>query len=64
MIRILLALESPMLCERLQDLIEREPGAELAGEVTDPIDLLVDVRETQADVVIQTWPEFVISPSP
>lgn len=57
MIKVLLALESPVLRELLRDLIEGEPGIALAGEVevADPIDLLVEVKETQADVVVQTW---------
>ena len=57
MIKVLLALESPVLRELLRNLIEREPGIALSGEVevADPIDLLVEVKETQADVVVQTW---------
>ena len=50
MIKILSALESPVLRKLLRDLIEREPGVELAGEVevSDPIDLLVEVKEAPA----------------
>ena len=57
MIKVILALESPVLRELLGDLIEREPGIELVREVADPIDLLVEVKQTQAEVVIQEWPE-------
>ncbi len=57
MVKVLLALESAPLRELLKDLVEREPGLALAGEVevADPIDLLVGVKKTQADVVVQTW---------
>jgi len=57
MVRVLLAIESESVRRRLRTLIEQEPDAEVVGEATEPVDLLVHVSETRADVVIQTWPE-------
>jgi len=56
-IQVLLAVESPMLREALRETIRREPILNMVGEVSDPVDLLVAVRQTQANVVIMTWPE-------
>jgi DNA-binding NarL/FixJ family response regulator len=54
--KVLLAVESPDRRELLRKLIEHEPGLELVGEVADPIDLLVEVKRTEADAVVQDWP--------
>ena len=54
MIKVLL--QSPGRRELWKGLIEREPGIELVGEVDDPIDLLMEVRRTEADAVVQDWP--------
>ena len=54
--KVLLAVESPDRRELLRKLIEHEPGLELVGEVADPIDLLVEVKRWQADLVVQEWP--------
>jgi hypothetical protein len=62
MFRILLALDSRELRELLRDLIEREPGFELVGEVADPIDLLLQVKQTAADGVVQEWLESEETP--
>jgi DNA-binding NarL/FixJ family response regulator len=56
MIRVLLAVESPV-SERLQKLIQQDADIEIVGQVTDPVDVLVAVKETQADVVIQQFPQ-------
>jgi len=56
MIKVLLALDSPDRRELVRKLIEQEPGVELVGEVADPIDLLVEVKRQQADLVVQEWP--------
>jgi len=56
MVKVLLALESPDWRELLRNLIEHEPGLELVGEAADPIDLLVEVKSRQADLVLQEWP--------
>ena len=54
--KVLLAIESPILRELLRESIERELGVEVVDERVDPMDLLVAVGRTEADVVIQTWP--------
>jgi DNA-binding NarL/FixJ family response regulator len=55
--RVLLAIESPLLRQLLGNRIQQEGDLELVGEITDPIDILVAVRETETDVVVQSWPE-------
>ena len=57
MIRVLLAVESAAVCQRLQDLLGQDPEIDIVGRVTDPVDVLLAVGDVQADVVIQTWPE-------
>ena len=61
--KILLAVESPLLCDLLRERIENEAGVEVAQQSLDPVDLLVAVGRTEADVVIQTWPENGEMPS-
>jgi hypothetical protein len=59
MIRVLLAVESQMLSE-LKEHIERDDNMEVVGEVSEvanPLDLLLAVDGTQANVVIHGWPE-------
>lgn len=56
-IRVLLAVDSPMLRELLKDRIQPQRDIEVVGEAADPVDLLLAVHATQADVVIHTWPE-------
>lgn len=41
----------------LEDVIARQANMEVIGEAFDPIDLLVTVNETEADVVIMGHPE-------
>ena len=55
-IQVILAMESPMLRGILKDLIQQESDLEVAAEACDPVDLLLAVAETQADVVIHSWP--------
>lgn len=38
--------------EVVRDMIERQEDMEVVGEVSDPLDLLMAVRETEADAVI------------
>lgn len=57
MIRVLLAVKSRTVCKRLQCLIEQDPDIEVVAKAIDPVDVLVAVKEAQADVVIQTWPQ-------
>ncbi len=56
MIRVLFAVDSATVCERLQALFEQDPDIEVVGQVTDAVDVLLAVDEMQADVVVQTWP--------
>jgi DNA-binding NarL/FixJ family response regulator len=44
-----------MLRETLADLLAREADIEVVGQVDDPVDLLVAVEETEADVVLHTF---------
>ena len=60
---ILLAVASPLLRDILREWIENEAGVEAVEESLDSIDLLVSVRRTEADVVIQTWPESGVMPA-
>jgi len=57
MIRLLFAVDSATVCERLQALFEQDPDIEVVGQVTDPVDVLLAVNEMQVDVVVQTWPQ-------
>ena len=54
-IRIVLALESPLLCEVLRDLIQQEPDLEVVAEADDPVDLLLTVDLTKVNVFIHSW---------
>lgn len=51
-IKILLANRPRMLREVVRKMIEAQPDMEVVGEVLDPLDILVAVRDTQADAVI------------
>ena len=51
-IKILLANRPRMVREVVRELIEREEDMEVVGEVLDPLDLLLAVRETEADAVV------------
>ncbi|MBN2021260.1 MAG: response regulator transcription factor [Pirellulales bacterium] len=62
-IQVVLAVDSPMLREALREMIGREPTLAVAGDAVDPVDLLVTVRRTEAQVVILTWPETEVAPS-
>ena len=55
-LRVLLAIDSPLFSDALQHLLGREANVVLVGHVTDPVDLLVEVRRTRANVVIHSWP--------
>lgn len=55
-IQILLAVDSPLLGGFLRDILRRAPDMEVVGEVDDPVDLLVAIAETGAQVVIHSWP--------
>jgi DNA-binding transcriptional LysR family regulator len=51
-IRVLLAVQPQVLCDLLAGLIQREPDIEVVGCVADPVDMLVAVRQSEADVVV------------
>jgi DNA-binding NarL/FixJ family response regulator len=53
-IKVLLASRPKLLSEVLRNMIARQPDMEVLGEVIDPIELLLAVRTTQAEVVIVT----------
>ncbi len=56
-IRILLPGGTSMIGEAIEAMLEREADFEVVGKATDPLDLLVAVAETRADVVIHPWPD-------
>ena len=56
-VRVLLANKPRMLRELLRSLIQRQADMEVMGEVLDPVELLLAVDETQADVVVVDLPE-------
>ncbi len=51
-IKILLANHPRMMREVVREMIEAQPDMEVVGEVLNPVELLVTVRETAADAVI------------
>ena len=55
-VQVLLAVDSPLLAGFLRDLLRRAPDIEVVGEVDDPVDLLLAIAETGAQVVIHSWP--------
>lgn len=61
-IRVLLALDSPLLRELLRKLIEREPDIEVVDEVDDPVDLLLGTDMARVNAVIHSWPESAQMP--
>ena len=56
-IKVLLANEPEEFRKRLKTLIQEQEDMKVVGEVLDPIELLLTVNETQADVVILTLPD-------
>jgi DNA-binding NarL/FixJ family response regulator len=53
-IKVLLASRPKMLSDVIRNMVERQPDMEVAGEVLDPIELLLAVRAMKVDVVIVT----------
>ncbi len=53
-IKVLLASRPKMLSEVIRYMVERQPDMEVMGEVLDPIELLLAVKTTNAEVVIVT----------
>ncbi len=53
-IKVLLASRPKLLSEVIRYLVARQPDMEVVSEVLDPIDLLLAVKATNADVVIVT----------
>lgn len=61
-IRVLLALDSPLLRELLRKLIEQEPDLEVVDEIDDPVDLLLGADLANVNAVIHSWPESAEMP--
>ncbi len=57
-IRILLAIRPRMMREILKTLFERQEDMEVVGEVLAPVELLVAVREMEADTVVLALRDF------
>lgn len=55
-IQVLLAVDSPLLADLLREFLQRTPDTEVVGEVSDPVDLLLAIAETGAQVVVHSWP--------
>jgi DNA-binding NarL/FixJ family response regulator len=53
-IKVLLASRPKLLSEVIRYLVARQPDMEVVSEVLDPIELLLAVKATNADVVIVT----------
>ncbi|MBN2103261.1 hypothetical protein JW835_04385 [bacterium] len=53
-INVMLSSRPKLLSEVIRNLIERQPDMKVAGEVIDPIELILALRITPADVVIIT----------
>jgi hypothetical protein len=55
--RVLLALgrEPALMCDVLRSCLEQHPDVLIVGEVSDPVDLLVAVGETEPDLVLHNW---------
>ncbi len=53
-IKVLLASRPKLLSEVIRNMIARQPDMEVMGEVLDPIELLLAVKTTAAEVVIVT----------
>lgn len=53
-IRVLLASRPKLLSQVIRYLVARQPDMEVVSEVLDPIELLLAVKATNADVVIVT----------
>lgn len=51
-IKVLLANRPRMMREVFREIIERQSDMEVVGEVLDPLDILMAVREMEADAVI------------
>jgi len=66
-LNVLLAIESPLLGDLLTDRIRRQPDMEVVGELGEagnPLDLLLAIDATDADVVIQSWTDRQEAPDP
>lgn len=55
--KVLLANRPKMLRDLLHRSIDSQPDMEVVGEETDPVRLLLRVRETRSDVVVVTLPD-------
>lgn len=55
-VQVLLAVAPRMLRDLLRNRIEAEPDLEVVDEVLDPVDILLAVKQTAADVVLVTVP--------
>jgi len=51
-INVMFSSRPKLISEVLINLIERQPDMKVAGEIIDPIELIIALRETLADVVI------------
>lgn len=57
-IRVLLANRPRMMREVLTEMIRRQEDMELVGEVLEPLDVLVAVREMRADAVVLALEDY------
>jgi DNA-binding NarL/FixJ family response regulator len=54
--RVLLSVKPQLFCDSIRRVIELQADdMEVVGEADDPIDLMLLVQETGADVLIQSW---------
>lgn len=56
-VRVLIGIDSFLLSDVLRTHLSNDPRIEIVGETTEPVDLLVAVGETKANVVMMNWPQ-------
>lgn len=56
-VRVLVGLRPRILDDLLKKVIERQPDMEVVGEFLDPVDLLLKVRELDANIVLLNLPD-------
>jgi DNA-binding NarL/FixJ family response regulator len=54
--KVLLGVDAFLFCDLLSELLSDEPDFEVVGHSADPIDLLAQVGELNADCVMLSWP--------
>jgi len=56
-IQVLWAVEPRLHSDVWKQLIQGEPDIQIVGETYDPVDMLVAVGQTHANVLVHSWPD-------